>query len=154
MPATDIIEQSNTTLTQKLNAMKHFMLMLGMLFAMAIVAPSAAKAGGKQEARIAYVLKNLKLKSDVQAKFKPLLAAYFKELSDVKAPYKALKQKWEVAIDNDKLSAEQCDQLFELKMKQEEAEVALQRKHYPLFKAAVTTQQAYKAFKLSDDKMK
>ena len=134
--------------------MKHFILMLGMLLAMTTVAPSAAKAGGKQEARIAYVLKNLKLKSDVQARFKPLLAAYFKELSDIKAPYKELKQKWEMAIDNDKLSAEQCDQLFELKKKQEEAEAALQRKHYKAFKTAVTTQQAYKALKLSDDKLK
>lgn len=134
--------------------MKHYMLIAAILFCMTALIPLSATAGGKQEARITYVLKNLKLKGDAQAKFKPLLTSYFKELSDIKAPHKALKEKWAAAIDDDKLSAAQCDQLLESKMKQEEAELALRRKYYQKFKTAVTAQQAYKALKLSDDKMK
>lgn len=134
--------------------MRHIMFIAAMLLCMAAATPSTAQAGNKQEARVAYVLKNLRLKGDVQSKLKPLLADYFKELSEVKAPHKALKDKWADAIEADKLSATQCDQLFESKRKQEEAEIALQRKYYTKFKTVVTAQQAYKALKLSDDKMK
>ena len=129
------------------------MFIAAMFVSLAVVMPSSAIAGEKRDARVAYVLKNLKLKSDVQAKFKPLLEAYLKELSDLKDPYKKLKDDLEDAINANKLTAAQCDQLFEAKQKQEEAEPALNRKHYAKFKTVLTTQQAYKAIKLSDDKL-
>ena len=133
--------------------MKHFMLIAAMLISLAVVMPSTAQAGSKRDARVAYVLKNLKLKGDVQAKFKPVLEAYLKELSDLKDPYKKLKDELQVAIDANKLTAAQCDQLFEAKQKQEEQEPALNRKWYAKFKTVLTAQQAYKAMKLSDDKL-
>ena len=133
--------------------MKHFMLIAAMLISLAVVMPSTAQAGSKRDARVAYVLKNLKLKGDVQAKFKPLLETYLKELSDLKDPYKKLKDELQVAIDANKLTAAQCDQLFEAKQKQEEQEPALNRKWYAKFKTVLTAQQAYKAMKLSDDKL-
>jgi len=102
---------------------------------------------------VAYVLKNLRLKADVQEKFKPLLDAYLKELGDLKDPYKKLKDELQDAIDANKLTPAQCDQLFEAKQKQEEKEPAINRKHYAKFKTVLTTQQAYKAIKLSDDKI-
>jgi len=98
-------------------------------------------------------LKNLRLKPDVQAKFKPVLDAYLKELSDLKDPYKKLKDELQDAIDANKLTAAQCDQLFEAKQKQEDKEPALNRKWYAKFKTVITAQQAYKAMKLSDDKL-
>lgn len=133
--------------------MKHFMLTLALLVGLAVVMPSAAQAGKKRDARVAYVLKNLRLKSDVEAKFKPLLEAYLKELGDVKDPYKNLKDELQDAIDANKLTAAQCDQLFEAKQKQEEKEPAINRKHYTKFKTVLTAQQAYRAMKLSDDKL-
>ena len=133
--------------------MKHFMLLAVMLIGLAVAMPLSALAGSKRDARVAYVLKNLKLKSDVQEKFKPLLEAYLKELSDLKDPYKKLKDELEDAIAANKLSAAQCDQLFEAKQKQEEKEPAVNRKHYAKFKTVLTAQQAYKAMKLSDDKI-
>ena len=57
------------------------------------------------------------------------------------------------AIDANKLTAAQCDQLFEAKQKQEEKEPAVNRKWYAKFKTVLTAQQAYKAMKLSDDKL-
>ena len=134
--------------------MKHFMLLAAMLVSLAFVAPSAAQAGAKRDARVAYVLKNLRLKSDVEAKFKPLLEAFLKELSDVKDPYEDLKDELKDVIDANKLTAAQCDRLFELKQKQEEQEPPVLRKWYAKFKTVLTTQQAYKAMKLSDDKLK
>ena len=133
--------------------MKHFMLLAVMLIGLAVAMPSSALAGSKRDARVAYVLKNLKLKSDVQEKFKPLLEAYLKELSDLKDPYKKLKNELEDAIAANKLTAAQCDQLFDAKQKQEEQEPALNRKYYAKFKTVLTAQQAYKAMKLSDDKI-
>lgn len=124
-----------------------------MLISLAVLMPSTAQAGKKRDARVAYVLKNLRLKSDVQEKFKPMLDAYLKELSDLKDPYKQLKDELQDAIDTNKLTAAQCDQLFEAKQKQEENEPALQRKWYAKFKTVLTAQQAYKAMKLSDDKL-
>ena len=94
------------------------MLIAAIFISMAVVIPTSAHAGKKRDARVAYVLKNLRLKSDVQEKFKPLLDAYLKELSDLKDPYKKLKDDLQDAIDANKLTAAQCDQLFEAKQKQ------------------------------------
>ena len=129
------------------------MLIAAMFFSLALAMPSSALAGSKRDARVAYVMKNLKLKGDVQEKFKPLLEAYLQELSDIKAPYKKLKDEMQNAIDANKLTPAQCDQLFEAKQKQEEQEPALNRKYYSKFKTVLTAQQAYKAMKLSDDKL-
>ncbi len=129
------------------------MLIAAMFFCLAVTLPTSAQAGKKRDARVAYVLKNLRLKPDVQAKFKPVLDAYLKELSDLKDPYKKLKDELQDAIDANKLTAAQCDQLFEAKQKQEDKEPALNRKWYAKFKTVITAQQAYKAMKLSDDKL-
>ncbi|MBR1498891.1 MAG: hypothetical protein IJ615_04585 [Bacteroidaceae bacterium] len=134
--------------------MKHCVYIAAMLVCLAVGMPTTAQAGAKRDARVAYVLKNLKLKSDVEAKFKPLLEAFLKELSDLKDPYQDLKDELQDAIDANKLTASQCDQLFELKQKQEEKEPAVLRKWYAKFKTVITTQQAYRAMKLSDDKLK
>lgn len=133
--------------------MKHLLLILALFISLATIMPSPAHAGKKRDARVAYVLKNLRLKSDVQEKFKPILDAYLKELGDLKDTYKNLKDEMQDAIDANKLTATQCDQLFEAKQKQEEQEPALNRKWYEKFKTVLTTQQAYKAMKLSDDKL-
>ena len=133
--------------------MKHFMLIAAMFFCLAVTLPTSAQAGKKRDARVAYVLKNLRLKPDVQAKFKPVLEAYLKELSDLKDPYKKLKDDLQDAIDANKLTAAQCDQLFEAKQKQEDKEPSLNRKYYAKFKTVISAQQAYKAMKLSDDKL-
>lgn len=129
------------------------MLIAAMFFCLTVTLPTSAQAGKKRDARVAYVLKNLRLKPDVQAKFKPVLEAYLKELSDLKDPYKKLKDDLQDAIDANKLTAAQCDQLFEAKQKQEDKEPALNRKWYAKFKTVITAQQAYKAMKLSDDKL-
>lgn len=134
--------------------MKHLVYIAVMFVCLAVGMPTTAQAGAKRDARVAYVLKNLRLKSDVEAKFKPLLEAFLKELSDVKDPYEDLKDELQDAIDTNKLTAAQCDKLFELKQKQEEQEPAVLRKWYAKFKTVLTTQQAYKAMKLSDDKLK
>ena len=75
-------------------------------------------------------------------------------IADLKYIFKWMKVgEMEDAIAANKLTAAQCDQLFEAKQKQEEKEPAVNRKWYAKFKTVLTTQQAYKAMKLSDDKL-
>lgn len=133
--------------------MKQILILAVMLVSLTVTVPTNAHAGEKRTARVMYVLKNLNLKSDVQVKFKPILEAYLKELSDLKDVYKDMKDELQDAIDANKLTPEQCDKLFEAKQKQEEQEPAIQRKWYAKFKTVLTTQQAYRAMKLSDDKL-
>ena len=52
-----------------------------------------------QDAKISYVLKNLSLKKDVVAKFRPLLVQYYQEIDKVKAPRKALKDKYKKEVE-------------------------------------------------------
>lgn len=111
-------------------------------------------AGEKQDAHISYVIKNAKLTKEEIAKVKPLLAAYYKDRSEAKANHKALKGKLETKEDAGKLSAAECDQLFESKQKQEHAELDVKKKHYAKLKTVVSTQKAYLIIKLCDDKVK
>lgn len=115
---------------------------------------TTAVAGEKQDAKIAYVIKNAKLSKEVSAKLKPLLNQYYTEMSAAKASHKALKDKLSGKEDAGKLSAAECDQLMESKMKQETAQLAVKKKFYTSFKGIMPAQQAYKVIKLCDDKVK
>ena len=130
------------------------MLLAAMLFSMAVIVPTSAQAGKKRDARVTYILKNLRLKTDVQAKFKPVLEAYLEELSDLKAPYKKLKDELEDAINANKLTAAQCDELFESKQKEQRAELDIRKAYYPKFKAVLPAMKAYQLMKLANDKVK
>ena len=79
---------------------------------MFLAAPADVCAAGKQDAHIAYVLKNMSLKKEVVAKFRPLLVQYYEEIARVKAPRKALREKYQRAEDLGKLTPQQCDELF------------------------------------------
>lgn len=106
------------------------------------------------DAKISYVLKNLSLKKDVVAKFRPLLVQYYQEIDKVKAPRKALKDKYQKAEDAGKLTAQQCDELFASKQKQEADELEVRTRYYAKFKTVLPTAQAYEAIKLCNDKIK
>ena len=80
-------------------------------------------AGEKDDAHIAYIFKNMKLSGEDKAKVKPILQAYYKEISAAKAANKALKDKYDAAEDAGKLTPAQCDELFESKQKEQRAEL-------------------------------
>jgi Skp family chaperone for outer membrane proteins len=111
-------------------------------------------AGEKDDAHIAYIFKNMKLSGDEKAKVKPILQAYYKEVSAAKAANKALKDKYDMAEDAGKLSAAQCDELFESKQKAERAELDIRKNYYPKFKAVLPVMKAYQLMKLANDKVK
>lgn len=111
-------------------------------------------AGEKDDAHIAYIFKNMRLSSDEKAKVKPILQAYYKEISAAKAANKALKEKYDAAEDAGKLTAAQCDELFETKQKEQRAELDIRKAYYPKFKAVLPAMKAYQLMKLANDKVK
>lgn len=127
-----------------------------MLLAAVILMPAKvmAEPTEKQEAKIAYVLKNLKLDAATKGKLKPILAKYYEEVSASKKESKALKEKYASAEEKGKLTPAQCDQLFESKQAQESAELAIRKKYYAQFKTVLSAQKAYQAIKLANDKVK
>lgn len=116
--------------------------------------PMEAVAASKQDAHIAYVLKNVTLKKEEVAKLRPLLVQYYEEIARVKAPRKALRDKYQKAEDAGKLTAQQCDELFESKQKQESGELEVRRRYYAKFKTVLSTPKAYEVIKLCNDKVK
>ena len=111
-------------------------------------------AGEKDDAHVSYVLKNMKLSKADAAKVKPLLYAYYKEMSNAKASHKALKEKYSKAEDAGKLTTAQCDELFESKQKQEMAQLAVKKSYYAKMKTVLPAAKAYKLMKLTNDKVK
>lgn len=111
-------------------------------------------AGEKEDAHVSYVLKNMKLSKADAAKVKPLLYAYYKEMSNAKASHKALKEKYSKAEDAGKLTTAQCDELFESKQKQEMAQLAVKKSYYAKMKTVLPAAKAYKLMKLTNDKVK
>ena len=111
-------------------------------------------AGEKDDAHIAYIFKNMKLSGEDKAKVKPILQAYYKEISAAKAANKALKDKYDAAEDAGKLTPAQCDELFESKQKEQRAELDIRKAYYPKFKAVLPAMKAYQLMKLANDKVK
>ncbi len=111
-------------------------------------------AASKDDAKISYVIKNVKLSKEESSKLKPVLASYYKDVATAKAEYKVLKDKLDAARDAGKLTAEQCDQLFYGKQKQDAAEMEVRKKYYAQFKTILSTQKAYEVIRLCNDKLK
>ena len=111
-------------------------------------------AGEKDDAHIAYIFKNMRLSSEEKTKVKPILQAYYKEVSAAKASNKALKDKYDMAEDAGKLTPAQCDELFDSKQKAERAELDIRKAYYPKFKAVLPAMKAYQLMKLANDKVK
>ncbi|MCF0195697.1 MAG: hypothetical protein HUK03_01360 [Bacteroidaceae bacterium] len=111
-------------------------------------------AEDKRENRIAYVIRSLRLDKKQAAVLRPHLEKYYEEMANVKSSHKALKKKYKEAEEQNELTAEQCDNLFESKMKQEAGELDVKKRFYVTFRSAIGSQKAYKAIKLADDKLK
>lgn len=115
--------------------------------------PATAGAQKKQDAHITYVMKIMKLDTQTKAKFEPLLKQYYSEIATAKSEYKKLKDKYDDLRDAGKLSDDQCNQLFNGKLKQERAELDVREKYYTEFKKVLSVKQAYQAIRLCNDKV-
>ena len=130
------------------------LILLAVFGLMTFLPVQTISAGEKDDAHIAYIFKNMKLSGEDKAKVKPILQAYYKEISAAKAANKALKDKYDAAEDAGTLTPAQCDELFESKQKEQRAELDIRKAYYPKFKAVLPAMKSYQLMKLANDKVK
>lgn len=106
----------------------------------------------KDEKRLAYVVKGLKLDKSTQTKFSPLFRAYQKELREAKDVYNAPKRRLKSQITAGTLSQNQAQSLLNAHWLADEKEVAVKKKYTPLFVKLLGAKKAYQMFRLSNDK--
>lgn len=124
-----------------------------LIFVLAIC-PFLTEARGQsnREVRVNYVLTNIGVKRDVQAKLRPLLEAYLADKKKANQAYDGLKKKLELKIKGGTISNEQADQLLALKWVADEKELAVKKAYEKKFKTVLTSKKTYQCFDLLNDK--
>lgn len=124
------------------------------LLLLAVTIPANAYAGDKatNAQRVKYVVKNLKLGKDVQAKIQPLLTSYLRDKDAAEAAYESLKDKYKSAIKSNKLSEQQAQQLLNAKWTAAEKELAVKRAYEKKFRTVLSAAKTYQCFDLLNDK--
>ncbi len=134
--------------------MKRTIVMLTLAMGMMVGSHTATAQTGKQVAQFNNVMKTLKLDKAQKEKFAPVLRRYYDEMASVKKSHSALKDKHQAADDAGKLTDAQCDMLFNSKFKLDQDELTVKKKYYEEFKKVLSVQQAYKAIRVANDKVK
>ena len=113
---------------------------------------ATAHAGRKADMKVNYVLQNLGVKRDVQAKLKPLLVSYLADKKVANKEYDDLKDKLKPSIEAGTLTDKQAQQLLTLKWKADEKELAVKRQYEEKFKTVLSAKKTYTCFSLLNDK--
>ena len=102
--------------------------------------------------RVAYVLRNIGVKRDIQRNLKPLLESYLRELNAAEAPYEKLKDKLKPQIKMGNISEAQGQQLLNEKWATDERELAVKKSYEKKFKTVLPTKKVYECYRLLNDK--
>ncbi|MBO4612494.1 MAG: hypothetical protein J5671_04910 [Bacteroidaceae bacterium] len=129
-----------------------FLILCLMTLAMCLGNASVAMAGKKSDMKVNYVLQNLGVKRDVQAKLKPLLVSYLADKKVANKEYDTLKDKLKPSIDNGTLTDKQADRLLQLKWQAAEKELAVKRQYETKLKTVLPSKKVYLCFDLLNDK--
>lgn len=129
-----------------------FLILCLMTLAMCLGNASVAMAGKKSDMKVNYVLQNLGVKRDVQAKLKPLLVSYLADKKVANKEYDTLKDKLKPSIENGTLTDKQADRLLQLKWQAAEKELAVKRQYETKLKTVLPSKKVYLCFDLLNDK--
>lgn len=131
----------------------------GRIFVIALMAISmtlgtgtTALAGKNADMRVAYVLKNLGVKRDVQVKLKPILDSYMVDKKKANKPYDSLKDKLKPSIEAGTITEKQAQQLLDLKWQAAEKELAVKKAYETKFKTVLSAKKTFLCFDLLNDK--
>jgi Skp family chaperone for outer membrane proteins len=102
--------------------------------------------------RVAYVLRNIGVKRDIQSKLKPLQESYLREFNAAEAPYEKLKDKLKPQIKMGNISEAQGQQLLNEKWATDERELAVKKSYEKKFKTVLPTKKVYECYRLLNDK--
>ena len=112
---------------------------------------NTASAGQKSDMRVPYVLQNIGVKRDVQAKLKPLLVSYMADKKTANKQYDDMKKKLKTSIDNGTLTEKQAQTLLNLKWQAAEKELAVKKDYEKKFKTVLPTKKVFLCFDLLND---
>ena len=112
---------------------------------------NVAFAGKKADLKVNYVLKNIGVKLDVQAKLKPLLVSYLADKKMANKEYDTMKDKLKPSINNGTITDKQADKLLVLKWQADEKELAVKRQYEAKFKTVLPSKKVYLCFDLLND---
>ena len=112
---------------------------------------NVAFAGKKADLKVNYVLKNIGVKLDVQAKLKPLLVSYLADKKMANKEYDSMKDKLKPSISNGTITDKQADKLLVLKWQADEKELAVKRQYEAKFKTVLPSKKVYLCFDLLND---
>lgn len=112
-----------------------------------------AAGSSKNERRIAYTIKNLKLNAQQQKAITPLLVSYLNDMKEAKKQHKALEKKHESAIKNGTLTDAQAKALLQAKFDSDQKETVVKKNYLPKFSAAIPAKKVFLLYDLINDKM-
>lgn len=113
----------------------------------------AMAAPTKQQKRVAYTIKNLKLDAAAQKSLQPILMSYLTELKAAQKPYEDMKDKYKNDIDKGTLTDKVANALLEAKWKSAKEETAVKEKYEKQFRTVLSAKKVWYCFSLLNDKM-
>lgn len=107
----------------------------------------------KQQKRVAYTLKNLKLDATTTKTLQPVLMDYLTELKAAQKPYDDLKDKYKTDIKNGTLTDRAASALLAAKWTAAKNEVTVKEKYEKKFLTIISAKKVWYCFDLLNDKM-
>lgn len=133
--------------------MNHKILLTGFLaLALLFGAPTLMQAGKNADLRVSYVLKNMGLNKETQAKLRPLLQSYLADKKVANKEYDDMKEKLQASISNGTLTEKQAQTLLNLKWVSDEKELAVKKAYEKKFRTVLSAKKTYLCFTLLNDK--
>lgn len=130
-------------------------LLATILFAVTFVASTQVSyaAPTKQQKRVAYTIKNLKLDASTTRTLQPMLMQYLTDLKAAQKPYDDLKEKYKTDIKNGTLTDKAANALLEAKWKSAKDEIAVKESYEKKFRTLLSAKKVFICFDLLNDKM-
>ena len=129
-----------------------FLVIALMTISMTFGMSTMALAGKNADMRVAYVLKNLGIKRDLQVKLKPILDSYMADKKAANKVYDNLKDKLKPSIEAGTITDKQAQALLDAKWVAAEKELAVKKEYEKKFKTVLSAKKTYLCFDLLNDK--
>ena len=129
-----------------------FLVIALMTISMTFGMSTMALAGKNADMRVAYVLKNLGIKRDLQVKLKPILDSYMADKKAANKTYDNLKDKLKPSIEAGTITDKQAQALLDAKWVAAEKELAVKKEYEKKFKTVLSAKKTYLCFDLLNDK--
>ena len=131
---------------------------IGMILVMACTlllagATASYAAPTKQQKRVVYTLKNLKLDATTTKTLQPVLMDYLTELKAAQKPYDDLKEKYKTDIKNGTLTDKVAQALLTAKWTAARNEQVVKEKYEKKFLTIIPAKKVWYCFDLLNDKM-